>query len=106
MNTLLRNWKTTLGGLIAAGPQLIGAFGLSSDPRATKWLNIISVLGAAFGLFSAKDYNVHSTAAQVQTATLTDVQQPGASAVTKIETTQVQRPPAIPVAGGTTGGNK
>ena len=51
----LKNWKTTVSGLLAALPQIVGLFGLPIPPAV---LNGISAIGLfLIGLF-AKDSNV------------------------------------------------
>jgi hypothetical protein len=60
----VNNWKTTLFGVIAAA-----ATALSNYSGANNWQGYMAAAAmAAFG-FIAKDYNTHSTSAQVQTAT-------------------------------------
>jgi hypothetical protein len=65
----MNNIKTTIGGILAA----IGIAGsqVPQVPEEYRW--IFALLGAAgtglIGL-TAKDYNVHSTANEVQTATV------------------------------------
>ena len=52
----MKNWKTTVGGLIIGIPQLLINVGIVDS--GNKWITLASSLGAIFlGLF-AKDNNV------------------------------------------------
>jgi hypothetical protein len=62
------NWITKLGGLIAAigGVLALLPKSLDLDPQ---WGAFAVGLGGAIAGFGAKDYNVHSTQAEVKTST-------------------------------------
>ncbi len=64
----MENWKTTLGGLLlAVGTAALGA----PIPEKYRWApGVVSALGGALLGMTAKDYNVHSTAKEVQIATV------------------------------------
>lgn len=64
----MENWKTTLGGLLLA----IGV-GSSAAPVPEKyaWIfKVIEAIGAALLGMTAKDFNNHSTAGEVEKATI------------------------------------
>ena len=63
----MENWKTTLGGILLA----IGTAGLGAPlPEKYRWIpGVLSSAGGALLGFTAKDYNVHSTKAEVDKAT-------------------------------------
>jgi hypothetical protein len=64
----MENWKTTLGGiLLAIGTAALGA----PIPEKYRWIpGVLSAAGGALLGLTAKDYNVHSTAKEVQKATV------------------------------------
>lgn len=52
----MKNWKTTVGGLVVGIPQLLVGIGLVDGTN--KWLGLSTAVGALLlGLF-AKDHNV------------------------------------------------
>ncbi len=63
----MENWKTSLGGLLlAAGTASLGA----PIPEKYRWIpGVVSAIGGALLGMTAKDFNVHSTTKEVQTAT-------------------------------------
>jgi hypothetical protein len=67
---LPQNWPTILGGLLASIPTAIVGSGIMLSPQ---WQHILALIGA-FGLMltggTAKAFNTHSTAEQVQTSTV------------------------------------
>lgn len=68
-DAVLRNWMTTLGGLMAGLPQLVEAAGFVQTPSLTHWMNLISAIGMLLLGVSAKQFTNHSTAAEVQAST-------------------------------------
>jgi len=68
MTINIANWKTGLGGIIAAiGAALV----LVPLPEEYKWVpSFLTALGGALVGITAKDYNVHSTEAEVVDATV------------------------------------
>jgi hypothetical protein len=64
----MESWKTTLGGLLlAVGTAALGA----PIPEKYRWApGVVSAIGGALLGMTAKDYNVHSTANEVQIATV------------------------------------
>lgn len=60
----MKNWKTTTAGLLVAL-----AYGLQNYNGANTWQGYAVCFFLAAGGFFSKDYNTHSTEAQVQTAT-------------------------------------
>jgi hypothetical protein len=67
--SLLQNWKTTLGGLLAAVPPVITAAGFSFTPKEQHWLALCQGLGVLLLGLAAKDSTTHSTVQQVNLAT-------------------------------------
>ena len=51
----MKNWKTTVSGIIAGLPQLITAV---TPMLPQKWANIFSGVGMVLFALSAKDHNV------------------------------------------------
>lgn len=64
----MENWKTTLGGiLLAIGTAALGA----PIPETYRWIpGVVSSIGGALLGLAAKDFNTHSTAEEVQKATV------------------------------------
>ena len=52
----MKNWKTTVGGLIIGVPQLLVGTGIVDGNN--KWLALATSLGAIFLGLTAKDHNV------------------------------------------------
>lgn len=67
---LIKNWKTTLGGIMVSVPPLISAAGFVVSPTWNHWLALCSGLGALLVGLAAKDATTHSTVAQVEKATV------------------------------------
>lgn len=69
----MKNWMTTLGGILAGLPPLIlTSFMSAGIPLSPKWTAIMSVIGGLGALLiglAAKDATTHSTAAEVAKAT-------------------------------------
>lgn len=63
---ILTNWKTTLIGLVPLLLQSLVSSGVLNTSAAPGWITslVVAALGAV-----AKDFDVHSTTAQVQQAT-------------------------------------
>ena len=68
MTINIANWKTTIGGILAAlGAALI----LVPLPEEYKWVPaFLTALGGALVGITAKDFNVHSTETEVVNATV------------------------------------
>lgn len=64
----MENWKTTVGGLLLA----IGTASLGAPiPEKYRWIpGVVSAIGGAMLGLVAKDFNTHSTADEVKTATV------------------------------------
>jgi len=62
----MKNWKTSLAGLI--GALLMAAANYSG---ANTWQGYVACLAPVAIGYLAKDFNTHSTVAQVETATTT-----------------------------------
>lgn len=60
----MKNWKTTTAGLLVAV-----AYGLQNYSGANTWQGYAVCFFLAAGGFFSKDYNMHSTVEQTQTAT-------------------------------------
>lgn len=67
---LPQNWLTTLGGLMAGVPAVVLNSGMVLSTNWQHAIGLIGGLGVMIGLTAAKQYNVHSTATQVQTSTV------------------------------------
>lgn len=67
---MLKNWKTSLGGILAALPPVITAAGFALTPTETHWLNLCQGLGVLLLGLAAKDATTHSTAAEINQSTL------------------------------------
>ena len=65
----MKNWLTTLGGLLAGLPILIINSGFVLTGKWPQILSIIGGLGALLIGLAAKDAGTHSTMAQVQAST-------------------------------------
>jgi len=65
MNFLL-NWKTSLGGVLAALPPAVTAAGFTLTPAQAHWLALCQGLGALLIGLAAKDSSTHSTPDQVR----------------------------------------
>lgn len=66
----MNNWKTTIGGIISA----IGLAGSSVPgvPEEYRWIfAVLSAAGIILMGATAKDFNTHSTVAEVERATAT-----------------------------------
>ena len=61
----MSNWKTTLAGLLGAL-----AMAAANYSGTNTWQGYVACLVPAALGFLAKDFNTHSTAVQVQTATI------------------------------------
>lgn len=68
--TLPKNWKTTLGGILAGAPAIITASGFEQSPHLNHWLNLCSAVGMILLGASAKDWNTHSTTEEVAQSTV------------------------------------
>lgn len=69
---LTKNWRTTLGGLLAAVPPVITAAGFTLTPTKQHWLALCQGLGVLLLGLAAKDSTTHSTLEQVRTSTVKD----------------------------------
>lgn len=75
MNVLLKNWKTTITGLITlvlSVPTFISALTAWGNHQPVDWRSVLITTALAVvgtGLVSAKDGTTHSTASEVQVAT-------------------------------------
>ena len=65
----LKNWKTTLGGILAAIPSLVAAAGFTLSANGQHWLALCGGVGALLLGMAAKDSTTHSTEAEVEAAT-------------------------------------
>ncbi len=66
----LQNWKTTIGGLMAA---VGAALALAPLPDDWKWVpQFMTALGGALVGLAAKDSTTHSTAEQIAKSTAID----------------------------------
>ena len=63
------NWLTTIGGILAGIPVVIINSGMVLPMRWTQILSIVAGLGTLLIGLAAKDFNTHSTQAQVATST-------------------------------------
>lgn len=61
----IENWKTTVGGIMTA----LGMLGMVLPPPVRGIFMIIGSIGAVMTGVNAKDFNTHSTQAQVDKAT-------------------------------------
>jgi hypothetical protein len=74
MTNMLRNWKTSLSGVVAflfACPAFVSAFQAWSNHQAIDWRSVvfgIAMFAVSSGLLAAKDSTTHSTAEEVQAA--------------------------------------
>ena len=68
----LKNWRTSLGGLLIAVPPLITAAGFVLSLQAQHWLALCQGLGALLVGLAAKDASTHSTQSEIAQATLAD----------------------------------
>jgi hypothetical protein len=68
--SILANWKTSAGGLLAAVPPVITAAGFTFTPTESHWLALCQGLGVLLLGMAAKDSTTHSTVAQVTEATV------------------------------------
>lgn len=66
--SLLTNWKTSVGGLLAAVPPVVVAAGFVLSPSKQHWLNLCQGIGVLLLGLSAKDSTTHSTITQVNKA--------------------------------------
>ena len=66
----LRNWKTSVGGILLGVPPLIAAAGFVLTPAEQHWSALCQGVGGFLLGLAAKDATTHSTVAQVQTATI------------------------------------
>ncbi len=66
---LTANWRTTLGGLLAAVPPVITAAGFVLSPMKQHWLALFQGLGVLLLGLAAKDSTTHSTIDQVDKST-------------------------------------
>lgn len=75
MNSLLKNWKTTLTGfitLLLSVPTFVTAVTAWGNHQAVDWRSVListALAIAGSGLVAAKDASTHSTAAEVQEST-------------------------------------
>lgn len=65
----LTNWKTTLGGVLVAAYPLVQSAGFTLTPREQHWLALAAGVGALLLGGAAKDFNTHSTQAEVEQST-------------------------------------
>ncbi len=70
LDSLVVNWKTSLGGILTAIPAAILAAGFTLSPTGQHWLALCTGIGALLVGFSAKDASTHSTTAQVKESTI------------------------------------
>ena len=66
------NWRTTLGGLLAAVPPVITAAGFVLSPTKQHWLALCQGIGVLLLGLAAKDSNTHSNLEQVRESTIKD----------------------------------
>jgi hypothetical protein len=66
--SLFKNWKTSVGGTLAAIPQLVIASGFVLIPSEQHWLNLCQGVGLALLGWAAKDATTHSTPSEVTQA--------------------------------------
>jgi uncharacterized membrane protein YfcA len=75
MNALLKNWKTTLTGLITlvlSVPTFISALTAWGQNQPVNWRNVLvstTLAVAGAGLVASKDSTTHSTQSEVAVAT-------------------------------------
>jgi hypothetical protein len=69
LDSLVVNWKTSLGGIMVAVPPLITAAGFILSPAWQHWLALATGLGALLIGLAAKDATTHSTVAQIEKST-------------------------------------
>lgn len=63
------NWMTTLGGFLAGIPSIVLGSGLPVSPLWSHILYIAGGVGVLLIGLAAKDFNTHSSAAQVAVST-------------------------------------
>ena len=66
----LKNWKTSVGGILLGVPPLITAAGFSLTLPEQHWMALCQGVGGFLLGLAAKDATTHSTVAQVEVATL------------------------------------
>jgi hypothetical protein len=69
INLSMPNWVTTLGGLMAGIPALVLSSGFVVTPQYQHIIMFIGGLGLLLLGGAAKDWNTHSTSAEVAQAT-------------------------------------
>jgi len=69
LESLVVNWKTTVGGFLIALPPLVAAAGFVISVSIQHWLNLCSAVGGLLLGLAAKDASTHSTVAQVEKST-------------------------------------
>jgi hypothetical protein len=92
------SWRSTLGGLIAALPQLITAAALGSGITLSKWVTfaglLVTGIGTIIGFSNTKDKQVHSLPAQSAAAQAAVEGNPNAPAMMKAANQQAEE--AVP----------
>ena len=67
---ILKNWLTSVGGLMASIPMLVTSSGFTLSPQQQHWIALIGGIGALVLGLSAKMSSNHSTQAQVTASTV------------------------------------
>jgi hypothetical protein len=67
--SVYRNYRTAIGGFMAAVQPFMAAAGFTFTPEQTKWLSLLTAVGVAILGAAAKDAANHSTATEVAEAT-------------------------------------
>lgn len=65
----MNNWMTTCGGFLAGIPSIVLGSGLPVSPLWSHILYIAGGVGVLLIGLAAKDFNSHSTVAQIQEST-------------------------------------
>lgn len=72
MNEFTKNWLTTAGGILAGMPSLLAGSGIVLPPAYQKWVTLAGGLGILLLGAAAKQFNNHSTVAQVEQSSKTE----------------------------------
>ena len=71
--SIAANWKTTLGGALAAIPAMVSAAGFTLSTDHQHWISLCGGVGALLLGLAAKDATNHSTWKEVNLATADEV---------------------------------